>query len=81
MNEEKEFSVVQFFEDNSYEYVRRFVSASEAAKAAEHYIHSLGAQLGFVKRVIVTDGNDFCCFDWVNGKGVVFPASPQFTLH
>jgi hypothetical protein len=79
MNEEKEFSVVQFFEDNSYEYVRTFVTAQEAAKVAEHYIHSVAAKLGIVKRVIVTDGEDYCCFDWVNGKGVVFP--PQQTLH
>lgn len=27
---DNEFSVVQFFEDDSYEYVRRFVTAEEA---------------------------------------------------
>jgi hypothetical protein len=68
-----EFSVVQFFEDGSYEYVRKFVSAEEAMKAANHYCTSMGVKMGFVKRVIITDGGDCCCFDWQSDKGVVFP--------
>ena len=50
MNEDK-FSVVQFFEDDSYEYVRTGVGAEEAVKAAHHYCHSVGATLGITKRV------------------------------
>ena len=74
-----EFSVCQFFQDGSYEYVRRWVSAEEAVKAAGHYCASVGAQMGFVKRVIITDGGDLTCFEWVAGKGVVFP--PQEPTH
>jgi hypothetical protein len=43
--------VCQFFEDDSYEYVRRFVSAEEAVKAADHYCHSVAAKTGIVRRV------------------------------
>lgn len=67
---DNEFSVVQFFEDGSYEYVRRFVNAEEAVQVTKH----LTIKVGFVNRVIITDGGDCCCFEWLRGKGVVFPA-------
>jgi hypothetical protein len=63
-----EFSVCQFFEDGSYEYVRRFVSAEEAVKAAIHYTTSVGAQIGITKRVIITDGGDCINWEWKDGK-------------
>lgn len=68
-----EFSVCQFFEDGSYEYVRRWVDAEEACKAALHYTHNVAAKVGVTKRVIITDGGDCISFEWVAGKGIVFP--------
>jgi hypothetical protein len=73
MSDRNEYSVVQFFEDGSYEYVRRFVSAEEAVNAAKHYTSSVGVQLGIVKRVIITDGGDCINFEWIAGKGIVYP--------
>ena len=67
-----EFSVCQFFDDGSYEYVRRDVGALEAVQAAGHYCNSVGAKLGITKRVIITDGGDYICFEWQHGKGVTF---------
>jgi hypothetical protein len=65
--------VCQFFEDGSYEYVRRFVSEMEAVKAFAHYTTSVGARMGMTKRVIITDGGDCIAAEWIYGKGVVFP--------
>jgi hypothetical protein len=70
---EELFNVVQFFEDDTSEYVRRLVPAEEAMKAAYHYCNSVGVRLGFVKRVIVTDVLDCINFEWQSDKGVVFP--------
>jgi hypothetical protein len=72
---EAEFSVWQFFADPEQEpeCVRRFVGAKEAVKAACHYTTSVGARLGFVDRVIITDGLDCTVFDWRKGVGVVWP--------
>jgi len=69
-----EFSVYQFFKDGSNERVRQFVPADEAVKAAHHYCNSVGARLGTTVRVIITDGGDCCCFEWLHGQGVVFPS-------
>jgi hypothetical protein len=68
-----EYSVCQFFADGSYEYVRRDVGAEEAVKAARHYTDNVATKLGVVDRVIITDGDDFCCFEWKRGEGVTFP--------
>lgn len=68
-----EFSVCQFFDDGSYEYVRRFVSAEEAMKAVQHYTTSVGARIGTTVRVIITDGGDYTNFEWKFGEGVTFP--------
>lgn len=70
---DREFSVCQFFDDGTYEYVRRYVEAEEAVKASKHYTESVAAKAGIVKRVIITDGGDCCCFEWQYGKGVTFP--------
>jgi len=68
-----EFSVCQFFEDGSYEYVRRGVSAEEAVNAAKHYTSSVGARMGMTQRVIITDGGDCTNFEWKFGEGVTYP--------
>jgi predicted metallo-beta-lactamase superfamily hydrolase len=68
-----EFSVVQFFDNDTYEYVRRGVTAQEAVEASAHYCGSVGARLGYVTKVMITDGDDYCVFQWEHGKGVVFP--------
>lgn len=68
-----EFSVAQFFEDGTYEYVRRWVSAEEAKKAFEHYTTNVSAHYGFVRRVIITDGGDNTNVEWKYGEGITFP--------
>jgi hypothetical protein len=68
-----EFNVVQFFPDDTYEYVRKFVSAEDAVKAAVYYATSVGAKLGTTRRVIITDGGDCINWEWKYGEGVVYP--------
>jgi hypothetical protein len=72
-----EFSVCQFFEDGSSEYVRRNVGAEEAVKAARHYTDNVAAKMGITSRVIITDGGDYCVFEWKRGEGVTYPTPEQ----
>jgi len=67
------FSVCQFFIDGTHEYVRRYVSAEEAVKAARHYTNNVAVAAGVVDRVIITDGGDLTCFEWKLGEGITFP--------
>ena len=68
-----EFSVYQFFPDDTWERVREGVSAKEAFMAALHYSSSVGAQIGTTRRVIITDGGDFTTFEWKSGEGITYP--------
>lgn len=68
-----EYSVYQFFVDDSQETVLRFVGAEAAVDCFYKLIRSVGAKLGTTKRVIVTDGGDCTNMEWVHGKGVVYP--------
>jgi hypothetical protein len=76
MNEES-FSVYQFFEDGSYEPIKRFVSAEEAVKTAKFYTTNVAARRGLTKRVIITDGGDCINFEWTYGKGITFPQKSE----
>ncbi len=76
-----EFSVCQFMLDDSYEYVRQFVTAEEAVKAAYHYTNNVASKLGITKRVIITDGDDCVVWEWIAGKGVVFGGGGKEVNH
>jgi hypothetical protein len=67
------FNVVQFLVDGSHEVVRREVTPKEAVHAAYHYTHNVASNAGITQRVIITDGGDSVVFEWVYGKGVVWP--------
>jgi hypothetical protein len=68
-----EFSVVQFFEDGSYERVRSHIGPEEAVNVAKIYTTNVAAKIGITKRVIITDGGDCTNFEWLFGKGIVYP--------
>lgn len=78
MSDRAEFSVYQFFPDDSSECLCRFVTAKEAVDAAMTYTHNVAARVGITRRVIITDGLDFTVFEWIHGCGITFP--PHFPL-
>ena len=67
------FSVCQFFEDGSYEYVARYVDPETAMEKFNHYCTSVGARMGFTVRVIITDSGDCTNYEWKYGEGITFP--------
>lgn len=72
-NTSGEFSVRQFFDNDSSRYVRRYVNAEEAGEAFQHYCSSAAARMGMTIRVIITDGGDCTNAEWIFGKGITFP--------
>jgi hypothetical protein len=69
----KEFSVCQFFVDDSHEYLGRHLSDEDAVRLAVQATRSVGATIGTTKRVIITDGGDCINWEWKHGEGVVYP--------
>lgn len=76
-----EFSVYQFFPDDSYERVLSLVDDATAVQMAMRLTLSVGAKIGTTRRVMITDGGDECVFLWVYGKGVVFPTAEERAAH
>lgn len=68
-----EFCVYQFFPDETWERVHEFVDAQTAVEGAKRLTESVGGRIGTTRRVIITDGEDFTCFEWKFGEGVIFP--------
>ena len=50
------------------------VDEQSAAEAFHHYTRSAGALIGFTVRVIITDGGDDTCAEWIHGEGITFPS-------
>lgn len=74
-----EFSVYQFFPDGTNECVKAGAGAEEAVRTAHSYTIRPAAMLGIIQRVIITDGGDYCVFEWKHGEGVVFPPRSERT--
>ena len=57
----------------------RFVSAERAVKQAFALIHPSRPiqRIGWMTRLIITDGGDCTTFEWIKGKGIVFPKGLQ----
>ena len=72
-----EFSVVQWFREGYYEFVKENVGAEEAVLTAKSVTESPGAMLGIPVRVIITDAGDCTVFEWLYGEGVVLPTREQ----
>lgn len=72
-----EFSVYQFFPDETYKEVLRFVDAETAVNRAAQLTRSVGAKLGTTVKVIITDGGDFTNFEWKFGEGITYPPQTQ----
>jgi hypothetical protein len=70
---DRQYSVVQFFANQTYRYVLRYVTALHAMQAAELLIESVDARVGSTRRVIITDADDFTNFEWKFGEGVTYP--------
>lgn len=70
-----EFAVVQWFDRDTYEYVRRGCGGEEAVKAFRHYCTSVGAKLGTTIRVIIEDGGGCINAEWLRDEGITFLGS------
>lgn len=67
------FSVCQFFEDGSYEFVKKGVGVEEAVNTFKGYATSVGAKIGTTVRVVIVDDGDCTNMEWKFGLGITFP--------
>lgn len=73
------FAVYIFFPDGSHHCEGSFTEALEAVQCAKRQTEKPAVLLGMIRRVIITDGGDFTCFEWKHGEGVTYPPAPKQT--
>jgi len=67
------FSVVQFFQNGTHKYLARSVPPQAAVERFFEAQFTVGARIGAVHRLIITDADDFIAAEWVFGRGLTFP--------
>jgi hypothetical protein len=70
-----EHSVYQFFANGKWELVESFADIDLAVRTARALAQSVGAKIGLTSRIIIMDEMGFTSFEWIKGRGLVFPAS------
>lgn len=68
-----DLSVYRFFSDGKWELVERFTSHEMAVRTATALADSVSAKIGLTSRVIIMDEMEFTSFEWIRGRGLVFP--------
>jgi hypothetical protein len=67
------FDVWLFFRSGDRERLEENLSAEQAVAAAKRFSESVGAKTGLLDEIRITDAGDNCVFQWLHGKGVIFP--------
>ena len=70
-----EHSVYQFFANGKWELIESFTDTEMALRTARALAQSVSAKIGLTSRVIIMDEMGFTSFEWVKGRGLVFPTS------
>jgi hypothetical protein len=68
-----DLSVYRFFSDGQWELVETFTNHEMAVRTATALTDSVSAKIGLTSRVIIMDDMDFTSFEWIKGRGLVFP--------
>lgn len=69
------FSVVVYY-GAKWSYDLQAVPAKAAVDRAKQISESVGAKTGIITRIMITDSDDYCVFDWQDGK-LLFPTEEQ----
>lgn len=71
-----EFSVYWWDPDGNYYKEREGLTSESAVDFAMGMTRRPAAQIGIVKKIMITDGGDCSVFEWEFGKGITHP-TPQ----
>lgn len=73
MSGNAEFSVYWCDPDGNWNDELRWIKAQDAVQLAYSLARRPAAKMGIIREIRITDGDDHCVFQWLFGKGVVFP--------
>jgi hypothetical protein len=65
------------WQGETYEYTKRNAEAADCVNEAKRLTGTVACKVGMITKIMITDAEDFCVFEWVFGEGVVFPTEEQ----
>jgi len=68
-----EFTVWWYDPDGNHHKELAHVDAKTAVEFALEFPKRPAGWVGIIQRIIITDGGDFCVFEWKHGEGVTYP--------
>lgn len=74
MTEAREYSVVKFKDDGCHQYEEVLVDVATAKETFDRVKNSLGARVGTIVRIVITDGSNTPCLQWSPGQGTTLPS-------
>lgn len=80
-NEIPQYSVYWWDQEGHQHTEMRWKFPKTCADACKRLTTGPAAALGFVERVIITDGGDSIVFEWKKGKGITWPTKEQMENH
>lgn len=71
------FQVWTFYENETYREVPKLgngrYTAEEAVLKAKELVEQGGDATGLFYKIMITDSDDNCSFEWRRGSGIIFP--------
>ena len=69
------FQVWVFYENETYREVPKNgrYTAEEAVLKAKELVEQTGDETGLFYKIMITDSDDNCSFEWRRGPGIIFP--------
>ena len=67
------FTLHQVFFDGTRDDLGSYDDEADVVQRATDLVTGVGARVGTTKQVIIADRDGFRLFEWVRGKGIVFP--------
>lgn len=68
-----EFSLFWWDPEGNQHTELQYVDAGRAVERAGTLSRGPAAQLGIVRRILITDGSDFGVFEWKADEGITYP--------
>ncbi|HSW92141.1 MAG TPA: hypothetical protein VLG09_05850 [Candidatus Saccharimonadales bacterium] len=81
IGDKPEYSVYWWDKDGHQHTEMQWQMTLKCMQAVKRLTQGPASVLGFVKRVIITDGGDSIVFEWKLGEGITWPTKEQMEEH
>jgi hypothetical protein len=79
MTTDGEFNVFWWDPAGNCHVEQQWLDAESAVRLVERMLRRPAAHFGIFKKIMITEGHDYACFEWKHGKGITYPPKDQLS--